>query len=137
MWICLNDAFLSAVQHARKPSMLVVRARNPEHLEMLFPKSKVSVTEGSDYAARVVVSKKKFAAFLVEEVGRITYPNFKDSVKDQDLHDAYLRMWVNHKNYQTGLEKEKPEWNEKQTWNTTDATSSCGSWSPPRYQEEE
>lgn len=36
MWICLNDAFVSAVQDRNNPNRLCVRARKREHLERLF-----------------------------------------------------------------------------------------------------
>jgi len=30
---------------------------------------------------------------MIRELDRVTYGNFKDSVKDRELHDAYQRVW--------------------------------------------
>ena len=30
---------------------------------------------------------------MAREIGKITYGNFKSSVKDKPLHDAYMRVW--------------------------------------------
>lgn len=93
MWICLNDAFLSVVSEPSDSNLLKVRARMREHLEAAFPGVPIITTTNSDYAHRVIVTREKVAKLLLDRVGNINYPNFKNSVADNDLHDAYLDMW--------------------------------------------
>jgi hypothetical protein len=44
----------------------------------------------ADAGRRLSVPRRRQAT---GEVARITYDNFKDSVVDRPLHDAYLRVW--------------------------------------------
>src|SRR5688500_2140088 len=53
MWICLKNAFVSAVQDRNRPDWLCVRARRREHLEVLFPQQSIMATPEGDYAYRV------------------------------------------------------------------------------------
>lgn len=103
MWICLNDAFVSAVQDEARPGGLKVRARRREHLVRLFPGHKVHRSLGTDYEWRVFVSRDEFAALLAGRAAGINYDNFKDSVEDDDLHDLYARFWALHLDYQTAV----------------------------------
>ena len=41
MWIFLKGGFFSIVQHRDKPGILLVRGRNPEHFESVFPNVKL------------------------------------------------------------------------------------------------
>lgn len=93
MWICLNNAFLSIVQHWDKPNVLIVRARREGDIERVFPNTKTWVDPNADYQHRAEVPREIVAAKLVEAVGRIDYPNFKGSVREPDLHDAYMGVW--------------------------------------------
>jgi hypothetical protein len=108
MWICLNDCFVSAVEHRGDKTKLVVRARRVAHLKALFgdgvklEKSKRD-KKGlpPDYVCRTIVTKKAFAKLISDEIlNRITYSNFKDSVNDLELHNLYLRFWADHKRFQ-------------------------------------
>lgn len=94
MWLCLSDAFLSIVQKDCKPSELLVRARRKGDIERVFGK-RVRVTEydKSDYRFRAVLPKGDVVAAMTREIARVNYPNFKNTVKDDDLHDAYMRVW--------------------------------------------
>lgn len=96
MWLCLNDAFLSIVSKDCGPHQLLVRARRPGDIEKILPGADVRRTdhEGADYLFRAVVDRGAVVQALAEEVGRINYPNFKDSVDDRALHDAYMRVWI-------------------------------------------
>jgi hypothetical protein len=40
------------------------------------------------------VKRDEIARALEGEVRRVTYGNFKDSVTDDALHNAYLRVWT-------------------------------------------
>lgn len=92
-WICLNDAFLSFVSKDCKPSELLVRARRPGDIERIFPKATVTEYDKSDYQFRAVVTRNDVKAALAGEVDRIVYNNFKNSVRDHDLHNAYNAVW--------------------------------------------
>lgn len=114
MWICLNDGFLSAVaaDPARLPKAdrkriggqrpLCVRARNADHLRALFPDYTVYEWKGRDYPARIFIGADQFAAFVAGRAVNITATNFKDSVADNELHDAYMGIWSVMHRYQHG-----------------------------------
>lgn len=95
MWLMLNDAFLSIVSKApAKDGELLVRARRPGDIEKVFGRrTKVTRATDSDYLFRAVIAKDDVALALQREVLRVDYGNFKDSVVDQSLHDAYMRVW--------------------------------------------
>jgi len=93
MWLCLNDAFLSIVHKDCARDELLVRARRKGDIEKLFPGARVDRVTNADYLFRAVVSRKEVEKAVVEETRRIAYSNFKDSVQDRPLHDAYLRVW--------------------------------------------
>lgn len=94
MWIFLNDAFLSIVSKDCSPSELLVRARRPGDIEKVFGRRvKVTRLTDADYLFRAVISREDVEAAVCREVQRITYGNFKSSVSDRPLHDAYMRVW--------------------------------------------
>jgi hypothetical protein len=89
-----SDAFISIVNKDCKPGELLVRARRPGDIEKVFGnKVKVTTSTDSDYLYRAVVSKAAVAKAMQRAVEAIDYENFKSSVKDRALHDAYLRVW--------------------------------------------
>jgi hypothetical protein len=100
MWVCFNNAFVSAVQDRHNPDRLCVRARKREHLERLFPNAEIITIPSRDYACRVFVTKPQFAELLARRVGEIDYPNFKNSVCEDGLHDLYADFWDLHWSYQ-------------------------------------
>jgi hypothetical protein len=95
VWVFLNNAFLSAVQHRDEPDNLMVRARRREDLERVFG-AKVAVVESkaADYRWRVTVPKRLFADRLAANVEAIDYDNFKSSVAEHDRHEAYMDVWT-------------------------------------------
>jgi hypothetical protein len=94
MWIMLNDAFLSIVHKDCARDEVLVRARRPGDIQKIFPNADVTEYTRSDYQFRARVKKIELQNALVSEVERITYANFKSSVADKPLHDAYLRVWT-------------------------------------------
>ena len=98
MWICLNNAFVSAVDDGNGD--LKIRARNRSHLEMLFPGREIVTTKRTDYAYRVFVTKEEFVKVISDRIASIDYGNFKNSVKDRELHDLYADFWQLHYSYQ-------------------------------------
>ncbi len=96
MWLLLNDAFLSIVHKlpAREGSLLV-RARRPGDIEKVFGRrTKVTRATDADYLYRAVVPRDDVIEAMRREVLRVDYSNFKDSVTDRELHDAYMRCWT-------------------------------------------
>lgn len=94
MWIMLNDAFLSIVKKDCPADALLVRARRPGDIEKVFGRrTVVTRATDADYLYRAVVARADVEEAMDREIGRIDYPNFKSSVVDQELHDAYMRVW--------------------------------------------
>ena len=94
MWICANDGFVSIVDKAKNRTRdLHVRARMRGHLLALFPKAKVAETPGGDYRFRADIPRAEIGAVIAARIVGIGYDNFKDSVPDKALHDAYSRVW--------------------------------------------
>jgi hypothetical protein len=94
MWICLNNAYISIVAHRDLPDHLMIRARRKGDLECVFGNVTVETTPNADYHYRTSLPRSQVAATL----GRILiesldYDNFKSSVSDRRLHDAYLDIW--------------------------------------------
>jgi hypothetical protein len=105
VWVFLNNAFVSAVQHRDNADLLVVRARVEGDLERFFAEDqnlKVERTEDADYLFRTTIRKNLFAAALLNRMTEIDYANFKDSIalEDADRHGAYLRVWQAMNNLQ-------------------------------------
>lgn len=93
MWICLSNAFLSVVHKDCGPDELLVRARRDGDIERVFPAATVRIVPGHDYRCRAVVKRTDVAAAVSARVMALDYPNFKDSVDDHALHNAYMRVW--------------------------------------------
>ncbi|MCS6810079.1 MAG: hypothetical protein NZ694_02270 [Tepidimonas sp.] len=93
MWICLNDAFLSIVAKDCPPDSLLVRARRKGDIERVFPGYPVRESLHTDYRYRAVVPREVVAETIAQRLREVDYGNFKASVADDDLHDAYARVW--------------------------------------------
>lgn len=94
MWIALNNAFFSVVNTpGLPPKHLLVRARRPGDIEKYWPTAEVKRTPGRDYLFRAEIKAKEVARVLAKAAKEIQYSNFKDSVKDHDLHRAYMSVW--------------------------------------------
>jgi hypothetical protein len=94
MWLMLNDSFLSIVAVPKRPNVLLVRGRREGDIELVFPGYPVHQSALRDYAFRAFVPTKRVKRALAAEVDRIDYTNFKNSVTEQDRHDAYLDVWT-------------------------------------------
>lgn len=92
MWIFANDAFLSIVAH-RNPDRLWVRARRAQDIRNVFPDAAVAHTPGRDYAYRSAIKRKTVERAMAQEIRRIDYTNFKDSIEDEARHDACSEVW--------------------------------------------
>ncbi len=93
MWLFVKDAFLSIVKYAEDPTALLVRARIKGDIERIFATAAVTETSHADYRFRAVIPREEVARAIAEEARKINYTNFKDSVKEEDRHDAYMNCW--------------------------------------------
>jgi hypothetical protein len=92
----MNDAFLSIVDKECGPDELLVRARRPGDIERVFPRAKVISRIGTDYQFRAVVPRTEVGEAMMVAVMTVDYDNFKNSVRDRKLHDAYASFWHQH-----------------------------------------
>lgn len=97
MWVTLNNAFVSIVEHRDDPDLLIVRARVEGDIERFFcrypDRPAVEVNEAADYRFRVTVKREAVEDAMVAAVRRITYPNFKDSIKAAWRSGLAMRVW--------------------------------------------
>jgi hypothetical protein len=93
MWIMLSDCFYSIVAKDCGPNELLIRARRKGDIEKCFPDAKVIMNTSGDYLYRAIAPRDEVAAAIGAKIRDIDYPNFKDSVQDQALHDAYVAVW--------------------------------------------
>ena len=94
MRLCLNRGFISIVEDRANPDRLLVRARVAGHVEEVFPGAKVFTDASADYLFRAFVDRQEVAKQLSNEVLSIDYENFKSTVADKALHDAYMDFWT-------------------------------------------
>jgi hypothetical protein len=94
MWLFTTDGFLSIVFKGCRPDQVMVRARVEADLKRAFPKAKITTSKPpADYRYRAVVTRKALTAYLRRMVEQLAYANFKDTVKDDARHEAYMRVW--------------------------------------------
>lgn len=93
MWIMLNKSFLSVVADRDDKDNLLVRARLAGHIESVFPEAKIFSRVGSDYLYRAILPRSEVAAVIANNIENINYDNFKNSVKNKVLHDAFIDIW--------------------------------------------
>lgn len=93
MWVCLNNSFLSIVENKTNKAQLLVRARRKGDIEKTFPTVRVFEDAGTDYKFRAFVPRDVVADAMYDAIMNINYGNFKNSVREHDLHDAYADFW--------------------------------------------
>lgn len=93
MWIILNDAFFSIVDKAgNRERDLVVRSRRADDIPKVFGVDAVH-SPHNDYAFRAEIPRASVASVIAQRITEIDYSNFKNSVDDPKLHDAYSDVW--------------------------------------------
>lgn len=92
MWLFLNNAFVSIVEHRDEPTLLIVRGRIRGDVDRFLGRKCEAVTPEADYRFRAVVERSEVEAAVVRAVEGIAYANFKRSCVNP-RHDAYLRVW--------------------------------------------
>src|SRR5712691_2356795 len=93
MWIMTNNSYLSIVSKDCGPAELLVRARRAGDIGKVFPNAKVTLQTDSDYLYRAILPRDVVKQALAAMIDLIDYPNFKDSVEERALHDAYVSVW--------------------------------------------
>ena len=93
MWIYTNKSFLSVVADRDNDDNLLVRARMNGHIENVFPDASVFTMEDADYKYRALICRSEVQRAMTDQVSKIDYDNFKNSVGNRQLHDAYLKIW--------------------------------------------
>ena len=93
MWLCTNQGFLSIVADPADTKLLLVRARRKGDIESLFPDADVRRTLGRDYLYRASIDRGIVSLVAAIALLKIDYGNFKNSVKDRNLHHAYAEVW--------------------------------------------
>ena len=99
MWIILNNAFVSIVEHRADPGLLIVRGRFKGDVERFLNPMPAGlnvieeVTPSADYRFRAVVERTDVAHALVRATHRVRYPNFKDSIVAKFRKALAMRVW--------------------------------------------
>lgn len=98
MWLFTSTGFVSVVADKEEPvhGDLLVRSREKQHIESLFPDAEVFSTQPSDYQWRAWVSRSEVACALVKQVENLSYTNFKNSIvhyEDDRYHEACMNVW--------------------------------------------
>jgi hypothetical protein len=113
MWVFLSDAFLSIVApDSRHPKydetkdVLIVRARKKEDINRVFPDATVEQSMGRDYRYRAAINRVEVAQMMFNRVMDNNATNFKNTVHEDERHDAYNNVWEVMYNYQNNLSTE-------------------------------
>ena len=95
MWIVLNKSFLSIVKNRNDENQFLVRARVKSDIEKVFENANVFEDENADYKYRSFIDRKNVADKISDEILKINYDNFKNSVSKDDFNraNAYMNVW--------------------------------------------
>ena len=102
MWIMMNNCFFSIVKKDCADDELLVRARREGDIESVFPNAAVKRTIRNDYRYRAVLKRDIVMLAIASRIGGIDYGNFKNTVHDRKLHDAYMHVWGDMEKIQDG-----------------------------------
>ena len=93
MWLALSDGWLSIVAHRDKPECLLVRARNENHIESYFPDADIYIITDADYPYRADIRRIDVGLTIASYIHHIQYDNYKNSVNEEELHNALIGVW--------------------------------------------
>jgi len=94
MWLGHSDGWLSIVEHRDDSTLLLVRARKESHITSIWGDIDVTHMPDADYPYRVNLDREVVKDGLCEYIERIDYDNFKNSVKERRLKDAFEHIWA-------------------------------------------
>ena len=95
MWVLLNNAFFSIVKNRNKKNELLVRARIKGDIEKVFPEANTFEDKNADYRYRTFIETSIVADKISNEIFKINYDNFKNSISKDDFNRtiAYGNVW--------------------------------------------
>jgi hypothetical protein len=95
MWLFTSEGFISVVADRNDPKTgnLLVRSRDRQHLEKLFPNAEIFSKTPSDYKWRAWISRSDVSRLMQSQVDSLNYTNFKNSIPDDKYHDACIGVW--------------------------------------------
>ena len=130
MWLFSSEGFISVVAHTEKPDTLLVRARDEGSLLSLQGATGATLTHTpiADYPYRIEVLREAYAAWVLEEISRLTYTNYKSHMVQtrghqftEALHQVWATMHAIESPRVTQEDREKAaRWYPNQTWTDED-----------------
>ncbi len=93
MWIILNNAFVSIVEHRDDPDTLIVRGRFRGDVDRFLGRRAEGETPSADYRFRAEVDRGEVAEAMQRAVAGVRYPNFKDSIAAKFRKALAMRVW--------------------------------------------
>lgn len=95
MWIITSDAFVSIVEHRENPDLLIVRGRFSGDVARFLgvKQSNERETPEADYRFRIITRREVVAQAMQRQLGRVRYPNFKDSIAAAWRKALAMRVW--------------------------------------------
>jgi hypothetical protein len=93
MWLGHSNGWLSIVAHRERPNDLLVRARRDKHISSFWPDVEIKFNADADYPYRSVISRDDVADVVMKYINGIDYDNFKQTVDEKNLADAFTSMW--------------------------------------------
>lgn len=94
MWIFINDAMFSIVQDRDNENNFLVRSRGVDEIEKVFC-VEAEINTGSDYMYRASIDKDTVKLYMMDELDRIDYDNFKNSISTREplRRRQYSKVW--------------------------------------------
>lgn len=107
-WFFFTEGFVSIVSDRDDADNLLVRARTEDHLLALLGRDLldelgrdvVRKTPAGDYLYRAFVPRSFAVQRVTELTMGIDYDNFKNTLRDEDYHDAAFEVWSSMHNLQ-------------------------------------
>jgi hypothetical protein len=107
MWLFTPKGFISVVADKQDPTgpRLLVRARSLSHLQEVLQDylDNPFQVKQSDYAWRAWIKRKDLQSVVEQVMSDINYTNFKNSITDNEYHDACLDVWTAMYTYQKSV----------------------------------
>ncbi|QPG06549.1 hypothetical protein IT774_05090 [Salinimonas marina] len=92
MWIFTSKGMVSCVRHNKKPSTILVRARQKDHiLEFIGVNNEHAYffLDRCDYNHRAEIHEIEFKRLVLLQIDRIQYPDFKGSIPKDPSFNGY------------------------------------------------
>lgn len=108
MWICTNNAYVSIVEDRYDENFVFVRGRREIDVKNFTSSDRpIHHTPDADYQYRTRISKNELVNILITLPSKVTYDNFKASVKDDALQRTYHEFWC------SSINNLDPDWSNR------------------------